>query len=233
MSQDPADRTLLLNGSTQGRACSPLRLGPLPPEADYGWSTDRPEPGHAWFDRPVLELCARVKPATVLDLGCGNGALARRLVEAGYDVTGCDPDESGIRIARRAVPEARFHVCGVYDDFGRLGDGPFDLVVSSEVIEHLFLPRYLPRFAHSALRPGGWLIVTTPYYGYLRNLMIAIGGRWDAHHGVFWDCGHIKFWSRKTLTRLLREEGFAVRAFRGAGRLPWLWNTMILLAQKI
>lgn len=45
--------------------------------------------------------------------------------------------------------------------------------------------------------------------------------------------GHIKYWSRPTLTRLMHENGFAVRRFHGVGRLPYLWKSMILVAQKV
>ena len=47
---------------------------------------------------------------TVVDLGCGSGITARRLVDAGYDVIGIDVSESLIEIARQRVPEATFRV---------------------------------------------------------------------------------------------------------------------------
>lgn len=198
----------------------------------YGWISNRPEPGHAWFDPVVLALCRKVGAQRVLDLGCGNGTLCRRLVDQRYEVFGCDPDPSGIAIAQGLVPEATFKTLGAYDDPRAAGLPQVDLVVSTEVIEHLLLPRHLLRFAHRVLPPGGHLIVTTPYYGYLKSLIIALLGRWDGHHNVFWDHGHVKFFSPKTLLRMLREEDFDVVQFQGAGRLPFLWNTMIVLARK-
>ena len=52
--------------------------------------------------------------------------------------------------------------------------------------------------------------------------------KWDDHHTVLWDDGHIKFWSKKTLTKLLEEFGFTVTNFKGAGRLPYLWKSMVI-----
>jgi hypothetical protein len=47
-----------------------------------------------------------------------------------------------------------------------------------------------------------------------------------------WHGGHIKFWSRATLSQLLRDNGFTVIDFSGVGRVPYLWKSMVLVAQK-
>jgi hypothetical protein len=49
---------------------------------------------------------------------------------------------------------------------------------------------------------------------------------------VLWHGGHIKFWSRNTLSLLLQESGFEVVAFSGVGRFPYLWKSMVLVARK-
>jgi 2-polyprenyl-6-hydroxyphenyl methylase/3-demethylubiquinone-9 3-methyltransferase len=66
----------------------------------------------------------------------------------------------------------------------------------------------------------------------LKNLALSIAGAWDAHHHPLVDGGHIKFWSRRTLAQLLSDEGFEEVAFQGAGRLPFLWKSMILMARR-
>jgi len=78
---------------------------------------------------------------------------------------------------------------------------------------------------------GGEMIISTPYHGYLKNLALAITGKMDSHFTVLWDGGHIKFWSVKTLTKLLNEFGFEVVEFRGSGRLPYLWKSMFVRAR--
>jgi len=60
---------------------------------------------------------------------------------------------------------------------------------------------------------------------------LSITGKWDSHHDVFWDGGHIKFWSKSTLSRLLKEEGFELKDFIGCGRLPYIWKSMLLCGQ--
>ena len=104
--------------------------------------------------------------------------------------------------------------------------------LSEMEVEHLFSPHLLPAFAAGALRDGGFLIVTTPYHGSLKNLALALLDKWDHHHTVLWHGGHIKFFSRQTLTRLLEANRFRVVGFSGVGRLPYLWKSMVLIARK-
>ena len=186
----------------------------------------------AYLWRHVINLCAELGARRVLDIGCGNGALCRELASRGHEAVGCDPSADGVRLARSSAPELVFHQLGVDDDATTVGIDSFDVAIAAEVIEHLVKPRNLPRFAKQVLRPGGHLIVSTPYHGYLKNIVLALTNKWDAHLNPFWDGGHIKFWSRRTLSQLLSEEGFRVIRFAGAGRVPFLWKSMIVVAQK-
>jgi 2-polyprenyl-3-methyl-5-hydroxy-6-metoxy-1,4-benzoquinol methylase len=151
----------------------------------------------------------------------------------GCQVVGIDLSVEGIAQARRAHPQGRFELMEADDRIlERLDEAPFDLVISTEVVEHVYAPRSWAKGCWSALKPGGHLICSTPYHGYLKNLSLSLLGKWDFHANPLWDGGHIKLWSRKTLTQLLIETGFQDISFRGAGRIPWLWMTMVLKATR-
>lgn len=184
-----------------------------------------------YLSGPILRWVREIGAKRVLDLGCGSGEMTAALAALGCEVVGLDPEESAVAQARARVPSARIIQAGVYDDPASLNLGTFDAVVSTEVIEHLFLPRALPQFARSVLNPGGSLMLSTPYFGWLKNVGIAASGRWDAVHSPLWDGGHVKFWSRGTLTALLTAGGFTVTGFAGVGRVPFLWKSMILTAR--
>jgi 2-polyprenyl-3-methyl-5-hydroxy-6-metoxy-1,4-benzoquinol methylase len=182
----------------------------------------------------VMAMAGDVRPGTrVLDVGCGNGHIAGHFLQRGCSVVGLDLGEEGIRIAREAFPQGRFEVLAADERvLQNLGEAPFDLVISTEVVEHLYDPRAYARGCFAACRPGGRFVCSTPYHGYLKNLMIALAGKWDTHANPLWDGGHIKLWSRATLSALLRETGFQDIRFRGAGRLPLLWMSMVLAATR-
>lgn len=202
---------------------------------DYGFHRSTPSHMHSRFLPPLFELCADlVKPdARVLDIGCGNGYTAGQFLDRGCMVVGIDLSESGIALARATYPSGRFEVLPADDHLlENLGTVPFDIVVSTEVIEHLYAPRPYVRGCFRALRPGGRFVCSTPYHGYLKNLVIAFTGRTIAHVTPLWDGGHIKLWDRATLSRLLIETGFVNLQFRGAGRLPYLWMTMLMSGDR-
>lgn len=177
-------------------------------------------------------LAARFpRPASLFELGCGNGSTANKLHELGWQVVGVDPSKSGIEMANRHFPGLRLEEGNAYDDLaGKYGR--FQVVVSLEVVEHVFDPRAFARTVYRLLDDGGVAILSTPYHGYLKNLVLAASGKLDDHFTALWDGGHIKFWSVKTLTTLLREAGFRHVEFLRVGRIPQLAKSMIAIAEK-
>lgn len=179
----------------------------------YNWKTN--DGNLQESGKRILQNAAKsvlhYKPQRILDIGCGNGYLCRLLSDAGVECIGIEPAPEGLELAKKLVPEGKFYVRSCYEDPIDSDLGKFDLIVSTEVIEHLYFPRKLVKFAKGHLNPNGVFLITTPDYGsYLRNLMISVANMWDSHHLPLWDGGHIKFWSQKTLSRLLQDEGFSI-----------------------
>ena len=203
---------------------------------EYGWQSSSGPESCGYIAPEVLSILAKLGVSRVCDLGSGNGALVGVLNEAGYQVAGIEYDRQGVEIARKNHPCINFYNLGVQDDPALVlaSEGAtFDAVVSTEVVEHLFSPHLLPLFASKLVHKGGYLIISTPYHGYLKNLALSVFNMWDKHHTPLWHGGHIKFWSRETLTDLLQKNGFNVLGFHGVGRFPWLWKSMILVAQSV
>lgn len=195
----------------------------------YGWKDTR-SPRHLRDMLPLLERWLAANGSrSVLDIGCGNGALVHHLSQRGFDATGIDPDEKGIELA--LTGPGRFIRASCYDDPASLGLTNFDAVTCLEVIEHLYSPDSAVRFARQALRPGGLFILSTPYHGFLKNLAISLLNRWDRHWNPLREGGHIKFFSIRTVTELVQRNGFCVEKVVGLGRAPYLWKTMLISAR--
>jgi 2-polyprenyl-3-methyl-5-hydroxy-6-metoxy-1,4-benzoquinol methylase len=169
----------------------------------------------------------------LLDLGCGNGFVTAKLATMGHEIIGVDASPDGIEVARQAYPGLRFDVVSVYDDNleAKVGN-EFDAVISLEVLEHLYYPKRLFEVSHRLLRKGGSLVLSTPYHGYWKNLALSLLDGWDKHFTAGWEGGHIKFFSVKTASEMARSAGFGRIRHDGVGRVPYLWKSMVLVAEK-
>lgn len=195
--------------------------------------TDSVEQAHHTCLWPsIAALLPQVERMRILDAGCGSGFLSKKLADLGHEVTAIDISGSGVARLRETYPQIHAEVRSVYDNLEDLvPDTGFDLALSSEVIEHLYAPRdFLLNIART-LRVSGWIILTTPYHGYLKNLGLSLINGWDAHHTVQWDGGHIKFFSQRTLNAMLINAGFSEPTFLNAGRFRFLWKSMVARAR--
>jgi 2-polyprenyl-3-methyl-5-hydroxy-6-metoxy-1,4-benzoquinol methylase len=199
---------------------------------EYSYLDSNPVHHHAYLMPPLLELLSQAKLSSqaklrVLDLGCGNGSLSHLIAQQGYEVVGVEDSESGINFARQSFPDCHFIQASIYDlPYAEL-ENSFDIVLSVEVIEHLLYPKELVRAAKKCLKPNGRLILTTPYHGYLKNLVLATSGKMDKHFTSLWDGGHVKFFSVATLRQLLETENYTDIHFRFSGRIPLIWKSML------
>ena len=201
------------------------------PSIDYVYEDASASHTHAYLWGTVSQLVGTRPEKRIFDLGCGNGAFARHLKELGYQVQGVDPSDEGIDQARKADPALQLEVGNAYEPLHERY-GTFPLLVSLEVVEHVYYPRKYARCVADLLESGGTAIISTPYHSYLKNLALALSGNMDTHFTALWDHGHIKFWSVKTLTELFKEQGLKCEKVLRVGRIPVLGKSMILLFRK-
>ena len=117
---------------------------------------------HASLVSQIQPLDGLLLDSLILDLACGTGAWLKRLHDAGYrDLWGVDRDVQGFGAGDVAhfIPADLDCADGI---LGQLGHRRFFLVTMIEIIEHVANPALLVRFACDALKPGGWLLITSP-----------------------------------------------------------------------
>lgn len=199
---------------------------------EFAWRGAGPNAVHHHLTRPLLLALEACDARSVLDLGCGNGWLSAALSRCGFDVTGLDHSGSGIAIARSMHPELPFvHA----DALGALPpelSGRFDAVVAIELIDHVARPRQLLRQAMLLLRPGGTLLLTVPYHGYVKNLGLALSNRFDVRLQALDEHGRLRFFSRRTLTTLVAECGYADVVFSPLGRVAPIARSMLVSGRR-
>jgi ubiquinone/menaquinone biosynthesis C-methylase UbiE len=99
-------------------------------------------------------------PAKVLDLGCGTGEMAAKLMERGYEVWGLDIAEPMVRYARDRCGSDRFRVGDI--EHLPFRDETFDAIVCLGVIEYLDTDECALREMRRVLKPGGRAVISTP-----------------------------------------------------------------------
>ena len=212
------------------KASADGEAGPTWPDTDSGFQ-DGPRSIHAHVMRPIVEQLAQAGAHTVLDLGCGNGWFTQSLVRCGFDVLGVDHNEVVLQQARQQRPSIRFQTMDVMQGLEPSLSARFDAVVAIDLIDHVTLPRRMIETALAALKPGGVLVVTCAYYGYAKNLALALAGRFDSRWDPLLDDGRVKFFSRATLTALIAEFELRDLHFQTVGRVPMFARSMLIAAK--
>jgi ubiquinone/menaquinone biosynthesis C-methylase UbiE len=160
----------------------------------------------------------------VLDLGCGTGDLAADLAQAGAQVTAVDVAQAALERAGRRHPELELRLIEV-DGPLPFGDGAFDAVWSSEVIEHVAdTARWLSE-VRRVLAPRGRVLLTTPSHGRLRLL----AGGIERYSEPLGD--HLHLYTARSLRELLRDFGFGEIEVRSVAGPPLARR--LLLARAI
>lgn len=163
----------------------------------------------------------RLNGLKVLDIGCGGGILSEGLARLGAEVTGLDVGVEAIEAARRHAQGSGLNItyhCGEIEDYRP--KNRFDVVIASEVIEHVADPAAFVAEAVRCLQPGGVLVITT-FNRTLQSLALGIGMAEYvlglAPRGTHqWD----KFIKPSELAHMLEGNGLAVKGLMGARYNP-------------
>jgi 2-polyprenyl-3-methyl-5-hydroxy-6-metoxy-1,4-benzoquinol methylase len=172
------------------------------------WLGEYLQPVRLRFYAEVAERCAPLAPRRVVDVGCGTGHLVKALLDAlpraPERIVGVDRSRAGIRRARALVREGDWYVADLYD-LPR-DDERFELVLCTEVLEHVADPARAVAALRRLCAPGGRVALTVP------------DGAEDS-----WE-GHVNFWDEDELRAFLGPRGLVglERIQGGQVFLAWL-----------
>ena len=162
----------------------------------------------------IKKLIPRRRPLTILDIGCGSGTLGN-LLKSDTEIS-----VFGVDISSRAVEAAQSVLDGAWvvdiESPGpwprEMGDQRYDLVLISEVLEHLFSPEHLLRTVRGFLKDEGTIIITVPNILFWRNRLRILFGHFEYEEVGLMDRGHIHFFSWHSFNELFRQESFFIEA---------------------
>ncbi len=169
-------------------------------------------------------------PRRVLDVGCGEGQFAAELARAGFLVVAADVAEEPLRRARARHPELDLRVLPA-DGAWPLPDASFDVVWAGETIEHVADTAGWLSEVRRVLRSAGSLLLSTPAHTRLSVLRLALSHRaFDTHFDPRSD--HLRFYTARTLERLLENFAFEDIVVRGAAGPPGARRLLLASARR-
>src|SRR3989344_1967503 len=148
---------------------------------------------------------------TVLDIGCSSGDLARILKTKNMIVSGVDISPVALDVARPYLNDSFCFDIQLDEWPVKLMGQKFDLIVASEVIEHVFQPSDLLEKVKLLIGKGGCLIITTPNFLFWKNRFKMLFGKFRYEQKGLLDFGHIRFFTLKTAIEIFNKTGFIIQ----------------------
>jgi len=195
-------------------------LQDAPPASGY-YGNARPE---------MLEFI----PATahrLLDVGCSEGRFGAAVKSEmpGCEVWGVEPFADAAAEAARRLDKVIN--AGLAEAEASLPRGYFDVIVMNDVLEHIDYSEPALATAKRLLSPGGSLVLSLPNVRYFLNVRDLLFRKdWEyVEQGVL-DRTHLRFFTQKSATRLLQDNGFEITTVKGITRAHLKLHYRLLFA---
>lgn len=184
------------------------------------------------FKWPVLRKVLPLKDGQeVLDFGCGTGKITRE-IEKDFPkckFSGVDVSNIAINIAKKRFPNHKFFTI---EDGYRLPfkNDTFDFIIALDVVEHVYNTEKTFSELTRVLKHRGKILISTPYYGFIKNLLIITFG----FDQVFNPMGqHIRFFSNKSLFSIVKSHGLKIISHGYYGRFYPISRGIYIVAEKV
>ncbi len=168
----------------------------------------------------------------ILEIGCGEGEMARHLSSLGKSIVGVERDAVKASAAKEFCKEVIVGDIEAWTTIESLKsfEKSYDLILYSEVLEHLVSPEQTLRELRIFLRPGGGVLAVLPNVAFYKTRLMLLGGRWNYSDEGILDRTHLRFFTRYTAETLIRDAGFQIvanLATHYSRRYVFLYNRLV------
>ena len=174
---------------------------------------------HSWPTKPVSQPSKRL-----LDLGCSSGAKLLEFAHRGYEIWGVDLSADAIAKGQKLLPQGHFFVGELKEV--QLPSAHFDYIRIDNVLEHVPNPKEVVKECYRLLAKGGQLMLYVPH-GRSLSMRLMKGNSISS-----WIPFHLQLFTRKSLTKLLKEAGFSCINIYGYYPSSWLPLSIMQLKNK-
>lgn len=154
------------------------------------------------LERTALKMFPKTPGLKVLDYGCGSGHFLHVLKEMGCDVTGVDISPNAVQKARESGVTAVVGNAETKEGFKNLAE-IYDVIIMLDVLEHTFDPAMVLTNLAELLRSGGCIIASVPNIGCVVGRATILAGRFPSAQCGLFDFGHIRWFTKSSLMRLI------------------------------
>jgi SAM-dependent methyltransferase len=143
----------------------------------------------------------------VLEVGCWSGHVTKHLAARGNHVVGVEVNPEAAELAKAHAE--RVHVADLdRTSLSSLEDGPFDVIVLGDVLEHLRDPSATLADAATLLTPDGRFVISVPNIAHIDARMMLLQGEWQYQRDGLLDATHLRWFTHRSLRDLLATVGF-------------------------
>lgn len=225
-------------------------------KADVAYAEDRYTPGLIAYDSKAEEirfgkiLKLAGKNNKILDIGCYDGSLGRKLIDNSNEVYGLEANKESAEVAQKRGLKVKVQNVTEAFDFE---NNFFDVVVAGEIIEHILDTDFFIDEVKRVLKPGGQIVLSTPNVAsFGRRILLLLGENPHLEASLGFppeaNAGHLRYFTKGLLTRYLEHKNFKIIKFTSdivnfnrsgslmssvlASLFPTIGRTLIFLAEN-
>lgn len=165
-------------------------------------------------ERKDVEALIPKEARRILDVGCGEGILGKRLLEKGVkEVVGVEIEQA---VCEKARENLSIVICGNIEEIDLpFEEKYFDCIVFADILEHLKDPLSVVKKLKKHLKDSGVVVASIPNVRYYQVINMLVDGYWTyGDYGIL-DRTHLRFFTKKEILALFKNAGFEITTIAG------------------